>query len=175
MLLTYLCTYNEHLPQGAPTSAYISNLVLKEFDEELGKWCCQNNISYTRYSDDMTFSGMTFSNELIPRVRKMLSKLGLELNNKKTHLIHHSNRQIVTGIIVNEKCTLDKNYKKKIRQEMYYLTKYGIDSHCSKINCQDKLHYLASLKGKILYVLQIDQNNQEFINYKNTINKLIQK
>ena len=44
MLLTYLCTYNGYLPQGAPTSAYISNLVMKDFDDELGNWCDKNNI-----------------------------------------------------------------------------------------------------------------------------------
>ena len=72
MLLTYLCTYDDHLTQGSPTSAYISNLVMKEFDEELGNWCEENNISYTRYSDDMTFSGSFNPNDIILKVRKML-------------------------------------------------------------------------------------------------------
>lgn len=77
MILTYLCTYNNHLTQGSPTSPYISNLVMKEFDEELGNWCNLRNISYTRYSDDMTFSGQFNPSELIVKVRKMLYKLGL--------------------------------------------------------------------------------------------------
>ena len=55
-LLTHLCTYNGKLPQGAPTSPYIANLVMKHFDENLGKWCKNRNITYTRYCDDMTFS-----------------------------------------------------------------------------------------------------------------------
>ena len=88
MILTYLCTYDDYLMQGAPTSAYISNLVMKEFDEVLGLWCEENNISYTRYSDDMTFSGEFNPREVIVKVRKMLYKLGLELNNKKIHIIH---------------------------------------------------------------------------------------
>lgn len=173
MLLTYLCTYDEHLPQGAPTSAYISNLVLKDFDEEIGYWCEQHNIAYTRYSDDMTFSGNFNPSDLIKKVRKMLYKLGLELNNEKIHFINNSNRQVVTGIVVNERLAIEKTYKKKIRQEMYYIKKYGIKSHLCRIGCNDKDKYIASLKGKILYVLQIDKSNGEFINYKNIINKLI--
>ena len=50
---------------------------MKEFDEELGNWCNLRNISYTRYSDDMTFSGQFNPSELIVKVRKMLYKLGL--------------------------------------------------------------------------------------------------
>lgn len=55
-LLSHLTTYNDYLPQGAPTSPYLSNLVLRKFDYVVGKWCSSNNINYTRYSDDMTFS-----------------------------------------------------------------------------------------------------------------------
>ncbi|MCI8575687.1 MAG: RNA-directed DNA polymerase [Bacilli bacterium] len=75
MLLTYLCTYNEHLTQGSPTSAYISNLVMKDFDEEIGSWCDLNKITYTRYSDDMTFSGDFNPSKIITKVRSLLYKL----------------------------------------------------------------------------------------------------
>lgn len=113
MLLTKLCTYQDHLPQGAPTSAYVSNLVMKEFDEEIGTWCKNNNISYTRYSDDMTFSGDMNPIQIIAKVRKMLYKLGLELNAQKTHLIHNSASQNVTEIVVNEKIQVSSKYRKK--------------------------------------------------------------
>ena len=49
--------YDNKLPQGAPTSGYISNIVMREFDEKIGRYCNQNSICYTRYSDDMSFSG----------------------------------------------------------------------------------------------------------------------
>lgn len=57
VLLIKLCTYDDYLPQGAPTSPYLSNLALKSFDEYIGDFCEKQNISYTRYSDDLTFSG----------------------------------------------------------------------------------------------------------------------
>ena len=173
MILTYLCTYQDHLIQGAPTSAYISNLVMKDFDNVIGEWSNSNNISYTRYSDDMTFSGDFNPSEIITKVRKMLSKLGLELNDDKIHVIKKSANQNVTGLVVNEKVQTSNKYRKKIRQEVYYIKKYGLSSHLKRLNIQDKDKYLHSLYGKILYVLQIDKNNQEFITYKKIIKEYL--
>lgn len=172
MLLTYLCTYNDYLPQGAPTSSYISNLVLKDFDEVLGAWCEEQNIAYTRYSDDMTFSGDFNPNIIIKKVRKMLYKLGLEINEQKIHVVHNSSKQIVTGIVVNKKISIDKNYKKKIRQEIYYINKFGLESHLDKLNINNREEYLSTLYGKILFVLQIENNNKEFKKYKLIIKNL---
>ena len=76
---------------------------MKEFDEELGAWCELNDISYTRYSDDMTFSGSFHPSILITKVRNLLYKLGLELNDEKIHIVHRSSSQNVTGIVVNDK------------------------------------------------------------------------
>ena len=175
MILTYLCTYQDHLIQGAPTSAYISNLVMKDFDNVIGEWSNSNNISYTRYSDDMTFSGDFNPSEIITKVRKMLSKLGLELNDDKIHVIKKSANQNVTGLVVNEKVQTSNKYRKKIRQEVYYIKKYGLSSHLKKLNIQDKDKYLNSLYGKISYVLQIDNDNKEFMSYKTIIKEYLSK
>ena len=173
MILTYLCTYNDHLTQGCPTSAYISNLVMKEFDEELGAWCELNDISYTRYSDDMTFSGSFHPNILITKVRNLLYKLGLELNDEKIHIVHRSSSQNVTGIVVNDKIQVNIKYRNKIRQEIYYIKKFGLKSHLEKCKISiNSIKYLNMLYGKILYVLQIDESNEEFIVYKQFVEKL---
>ena len=170
ILLTYLCTYYDYLPQGAPTSAYISNLVMKDFDEKIGYFCDSNNISYTRYSDDMTFSGDFNPGIIISRVRKMLRKLNLELNDNKTCIITNSQKQSVTGIVVNEKMQVSVEYRKKIRQEIYYIKKYGITSHLEFRNIKvEKVEYIKKLYGKILYVLQINNEDKEFLKYKKFI------
>ncbi len=173
MLLTYLCTYDDHLTQGSPTSAYISNLVMKNYDEEIGSWCEDNNISYTRYSDDMTFSGIFNPSEIIRKVRKMLYKLSLKLNNDKICVVKKSSNQSVTGITVNTKMQVNIKYRKKIRQEVYFIQKYGLKSHLAKCNikCSEK-KYLNKLYGKILYVLQINEDDLEFRKYKEIISKL---
>ena len=173
ILLTVLCTYYGSLPQGAPTSAYISNLVMKDFDYEIGNYCKENNITYTRYSDDMTFSGDFNPSKIISKVRKLLYKLNLKINNKKIKVIYNYYSQNVTGIVVNEKIQVSNKYRKKIRQELYYINKYGIESHIKRKNIINKKKYINSLYGKVIYVLQINQFDKEFINYKMIIKNMI--
>lgn len=173
MLLTHLCTYHDHLIQGSPTSAYISNIVMKEFDKELGEWCNAKKISYTRYSDDMTFSGNIDSGEVITKVRELLSLLGLKLNNDKIHVIGKSSSQNVTGITVNEKVQVNRKFRNKIRQEVYYIEKFGLDNHLKRLSTGiDSKKYINQLQGKIAYVLQINENDLEFKEYKKKINDL---
>ena len=166
ILLTMLCYYKESLPQGAPTSPAITNIIMYDFDEKIGKYCGENNISYSRYCDDITFSGDFNEKAVIFVVKDELRKLGLFLKSRKTAVIPNTKRQTVTGIVVNEKIGLTKEYKNKIRQEIYYIKKYGIDGHLSKIGCQDKQYYLNSLKGRVAFVLQTVPNDEEFLRYK---------
>ena len=107
-LLTNICTYNGQLPQGAPTSPYIANLVMKHFDEKIGHWCKERNIAYTRYCDDMTFSGNKADIRrvhIVRKVKSMLYRMGFALNDNKTVYITSSQQQRVTGVVVNEKAT----------------------------------------------------------------------
>ena len=172
-LLAHLTTYDDYLPQGAPTSPYLSNLVLRDFDYKVGKWCNDNRINYTRYSDDMTFSMNEYHKDLIRFIRINLYKCGLELNNDKICLIDSSKQQKITGIVVNDKIQVDFTYRKKIRQELYYINKYGVDSHIKKIKTTNKEKYLKSLYGRILFVLSVDPKNKDFIEYKKIIRKVI--
>ena len=173
-LLTNLCTYNELLPQGAPTSAYISNIVMLDFDIAIGTYCEEHNICYTRYCDDMTFSGNFSQKEIIKFVSSELSKLGLSINKEKIKLITKKSRQVVTGIVVNKKIQVNIDYRKNIRKHLYFIKKYGLSSHMNHLKISiSKEKYLNQLLGKINFVLQIDNNNQEFIDYKKYILKLI--
>lgn len=171
ILLTMLCYYKESLPQGAPTSPAITNIILYDFDEKVGAFCTAKNIAYTRYCDDMTFSGDFDEGKVISFVKSELYGLGLFLKNRKTVVIPASRRQTVTGIVVNEKLNITKEYKKSIRQEMYYIQKFGIDEHLNKLGISDKRGYLLSLKGRIAFVLQTLPNNREFLEYKEIFNQ----
>lgn len=167
ILLSLLCIYKDALPQGAPTSPIISNIIMKEFDNIVGDWCKEKNIRYTRYCDDMTFSGNFNHTEVIYFVKRELKKIGLYLNDSKTVVANKGQKQIVTGILVNEKINTPSLYRKKIRQELYYCKKFGIGSHLQKkqldIGEQD---YLQKLLGKVNYVLSVDATNSEMIGYK---------
>lgn len=176
MLLANLCTYNNSLPQGAPTSGYISNIVLRSFDEKIGLFCKNNDIEYTRYCDDMTFSGDFNTRKLIKKVNELLYEEGFCLNKKKIVVVNKKARQQVTGIVVNNKLSIRKSYKKKIRQEVYYINKFGLKSHLikRKIKLEEK-DYLNKLLGKINFVLQVEKNNLEFQKYKNYVTHLIRR
>ena len=169
ILLTMLCYYKESLPQGAPTSPAITNIIMYDFDETVGAFCNKKKISYTRYCDDMTFSGEFNEKEIINFVRNELSKLGLHLKNRKTAVVLSTKRQTVTGIVVNEKLNISKEYKKNIRQEMYYIKKFGLDEHLNKSGITDKHQYLLSLRGRIAFVLQTVPNDREFLEYQKFI------
>ena len=175
-LLTHLCIYQERLPQGAPTSPYIANLVMKNFDEKLGKWCSERYITYTRYCDDMTFSGNKTdirSANVVCKVRSMLYRMGFTLNDKKTVYISSSQQQRVTGIVVNEKPTLSREQRRTIRQEVYYCKRFGISDslqHQGLDISPDK--YLYSLIGRISFALQIEPDNCEMKEYFEIVKKL---
>ena len=167
ILLTMLCYYRESLPQGAPTSPAITNIIMYEFDERIGAYCSERGIAYTRYCDDMTFSGEFDEKEIITLVKEELRKLGLFLKNRKTAVINSTKRQTVTGIVVNEKLNITKEYKKKIRQEIYYIEKFGLESHIQRQGIADSVGYLTSLKGRIAFVLQTCPTDSEFLRCKN--------
>ena len=169
-MLTEFCCYEEYLPQGAPTSPAISNLVMKSFDNYMGAWCEEREINYTRYSDDMTFSGLFDEKKLKRKVRNYLLAMGFELNEKKTRLLGRHTRQTVTGIVVNEKPDVGRAYRRKVRAEVYYCKKYGAVEHlrrCEKKEWMnggqpDATRYLQHLLGKIQFVLQISPEDAQF-------------
>lgn len=174
ILLAMLCYHEDSLPQGAPTSPIITNIIMREFDEAVGQRFGEKNIAYTRYCDDMTFSGDFDEMQVISFVEEELKKLTLSLNRKKTHVISSSSRQTVTGITVNKKLNIPKEYKRRIRQEIFFCKKNGTEGHIENIASElSPLKYLHSLQGKINYVLQITPENEEFKSYRKEIAELI--
>lgn len=83
VMLTNLCCLDGCLPQGAPTSPMLSNILLKDFDNTVAKFTKEKKIRYTRYADDMTFSGDFNAGEVISFVKSKLYELGLRLNEEK--------------------------------------------------------------------------------------------
>ena len=172
VMLTNLCCLNGCLPQGAPTSPIISNIILKKFDDEVGKFTNEKKIRYTRYADDMTFSGDFNPGQIISFVKNRLYELGLKLNEEKTRTRKKSQRQEVTGIVVNEKMQLPKSVRRKIRQEIYYIRKFGLESHMQYCGIEKK-NYLSHLKGKIQYGLFINPYDYELQDYLSYLKKLM--
>ena len=164
ILLTMLCYHKDALPQGAPSSPAITNIILYEFDEQLGQWCREHGIAYTRYCDDMTFSGDFEPSEVIRYVRLELKKMGFLLNEQKTRIQRPGQQQTVTGIVVNAKLSIPADYRRKLRQELYYCRKFGILEHMQKIGLEiPENTYRMQLLGKVNYVLQVHPNDKDML------------
>ena len=167
ILLSILCVYKDSLPQGAPSSPAVSNIIMRDFDNTVGKWCLSQNITYTRYCDDMTFSGDFEPSDVISFVKSELLKMGFFLNDKKTVKACNGRKKMVTGVIVNDKLNAPIEYRKKLRQELYYCKKFGIDSHMARIGITlSREEYLRKLLGRVSYVLSINPENREMKDYK---------
>ena len=162
--LAYLCCYEYCLPQGAPTSPYLSNLRLLKFDENVAEYTIKHGIRYTRYADDLTFSGSFIPHYLIKNVSDWLYKEGFALNPQKTRVARKNARQEVTGIVVNSHMQVAKDERKKIRQEVYYIKKFGLDSHLSRVG-ETRRHYLNHLLGKINYACYVNPKDAELREY----------
>ena len=164
ILLTMLCYHKDALPQGAPSSPAITNIILYEFDELIGQWCRERGIAYTRYCDDMTFSGNFDPAEVIRFARLELKKLGFLLNVQKTRIQRPGQQQSVTGIVVNEKLSIPSDYRRKLRQELYYCRKFGIQEHLQKIGLEiPEDTYRMQLLGKVNYVLQVHPDDRDML------------
>lgn len=180
VFLSKLCCLNGHLPQGACTSPMLSNLCMSGIDKELGSYCNEKGITYTRYCDDITFSADKIEiPDLIDFVSALLERNGFRINKRKTHILHKGVSHNVTGIVCNEKMSIPSEYKRKIRQEMYYIDKYGLDEHLRHTN-QEKysgnyqaIQYLNSLIGRISYVLSVEGDNERMYQYRLTASGLL--
>lgn len=174
ILLSLLCVHRDALPQGAPTSPVISNIIMRDFDDAVGSWCAERNIAYTRYCDDMTFSGHFDPKTVKVFVKDQLKKAGFYVNDRKTVVARPGQQKTVTGIVVNDRPNASATYRKKLRQELYYCKTYGVYSHMCRTGVSvGEETYLRQLLGRINYVLSLDPLNEEMQGYKRWIKKQI--
>lgn len=173
IFLAKVCCLDGHLPQGAATSGCLSNLVLKDFDASLMRYCSRNKLRYSRYADDVTISGKVIKfDSLNSLVDKEFSNIGLKRHLGKTALRGQHVRQEVTGIVVNEKLSAGRDYLRNLRQEFYYIRKFGLLGHARKIDDNNPRILLESIIGKHAYALFIDPKNLELKNQKKALLKI---
>ncbi|MBN1367296.1 MAG: RNA-directed DNA polymerase [Dehalococcoidales bacterium] len=115
-LLSDLCSLNGRLPQGAPTSPALANLVFKPVDLELQDLAKRWNCTYSRYADDIAISGNnTFSNKDIKSISDILKQWGFNINHKKTRIVGSGGSQILTGLVVNTSGLPPRNKRRRWR------------------------------------------------------------
>lgn len=158
--LAKICCFQGGLAQGAPTSPALSNILLYSLDKRLDLLSQKFELKYTRYADDMTFSGRYISAQFLEIVESIIDDFGLVLNKSKSRLHTKLGQRIVTGIsVVGDTLKLPKSKKRELRQEIHLIRKYGYISYISKKKI-NKPNYLASLQGRIQFWLQIEPNNE---------------
>lgn len=118
-LLTRLCTHEGGLPQGAPTSPCLSNLVNHRLDRRLVGLATRHGAVYSRYADDITFSLKTRNRvaalDMIKASARILIRHGYELQETKTRIVTRSRRQMVTGLVVNDRPRLPREKRRLLR------------------------------------------------------------
>lgn len=155
-LLTKLCTNDRNvLPQGAPSSPSISNRVVLKLDKRLGKLAESIGADYSRYADDITFSGKKTIASVVPLVVSIIEEEGFTVNRKKTRLQYKYKRQEVTGLIVNDKISTPRKLEREIQNAIYFINKYGVFDHMKHIKCE-KLFYRDHLYGIAYYIHMVD-------------------
>ena len=165
--LAKICTYKNRLPQGAPSSPYLSNIVFIPVDEEIQKYCEGNLIAYSRYADDLSFSTNTKESllELEEIVKQILLKYGFSLNFKKTRLYTGKNRMSVTGLAMNSgRPSLGKRRKREIKAKLFY-----------RLVKDDKSITNEQINGYLSYVKDVEVEFYYFLlNYVNKLHQLKQ-
>lgn len=157
--LASICCYDGALGQGSPASPYLTNILLKKYDEKLYRLGLSYNLNYSRYADDITFSGNYIPCNFINIIEIITSEYGLNINKKKTVLYTKPGKRIVTGLSVNGKSlTLPRSAKREIKKDVYFIKTFGYLSHITSRKIADPF-YLDSLLGRLAFWRQVEPNN----------------
>jgi len=157
----YVATGSRALPQGACTSPALSNLVARRLDARLTGLCAKLGWAYTRYADDMTFSGgdeqAARVGYLMARVRHIIQDEGFHLNAAKTRILYPSTAQTVTGIVVNGRAGVKRKVVRRLRAILHRTAREGLAAQ----NRRNHPNFRSWLQGMIAYVGMVNPTQGE--------------
>ncbi len=149
-IFTNICTYKNALPQGGPCSPKLANLSAWQLDLRIQGYVGKRAITYTRYADDMSFSGSNSVKiiKALPMLKKIISDEHFEVNNQKTRISGLARAKIVTGLILsNDSISIGREKYKNLRSKIYQLT---IEANQSNQNL------LFEVQGWLSYLNSVD-------------------
>lgn len=146
-------TVQDELPSGFSTSPHLSNVVFLATDLKLAELATQLDLAYTRFADDLTFSG-DFGDEVLDAVRMTLSTEGWDLSERKTRFMRRGGPQYVTGLYVGaaDRPHVPRRIKRRLRQQFYYMAQYGFASAMDR----GEVLYKRQAYGWVRYVGQAE-------------------
>ena len=147
-LLTNICVFEDSLPQGSPCSPKLANLISWRLDVRVRGYAGRRGIAYTRYADDLTFSGLNPS--VVSKIKSQIEYIAkdewFEINKEKTHISGPSRAKKITGLVLSkDSFGIGKKKFNLLRAKLHYLTKPGQQNN-SKLFDHTK-GYLAFLKS----------------------------
>lgn len=159
-VLAQLTCYNGSLPQGAPSSPIITNLICNILDMKLLKIAKKYKLDYSRYADDLTFStnNKNFdkkSEEFFNQLEIIIKQSGFKINPQKTRLQFKQSRQIVTGLVVNKKVNITREFYKNTRAMANSLYKTGA------FTINGTKGTLKQLEGRFSFINHINKVNNK--------------
>ena len=148
------------LPQGACTSPALSNLLCRSLDRRLAGIAKRLGFNYSRYADDLTFSGpdRSLAGRMIAAARRILSAEGFQENIDKTHVMGQGARQEVTGIVVNHAVPrLPREAKRRLRAMLHNVAKHGLDA----ANTERHPFFENYLRGWVAYAVMVEPTRRD--------------
>jgi retron-type reverse transcriptase len=151
----YISVGPRHLVQGAPTSPALANLVAWRLDRRLTGLAAKYGFSYTRYADDLTFSGddAAVVGSLITNVKRIVADERFILNDAKTHVARRARRQVVTGLVVNDQVATPRQLRRRLRAILHNAQR---DAHLGdssqETSARRPMPAYGSIRGLIAFV-----------------------
>lgn len=157
--LASICCLDNCLPQGAATSPALSNIITYGLDSRLSGLSLKYGLIYSRYADDLTFSGDKISIKTKEIILKIIIEQGFVINKEKIHLCRSKGKRIVTGLsVAGQKLMVPREYKRKLRQDVHYIIKYSHVSQAKYRGIKNPF-FLDSIYGKLVFWNNIEPNN----------------
>ena len=147
-ILTKLTTFERHLPQGAPTSTTLANLVLYSVDAPIRTECNRRNVRYSTWVDDLAFSGDS-AREVINLAAGALRSSGFASPHKKQKIMGSGSRKVLNNVLMGRFPTVLRERYSQLRSGIHKLRTRQVSKHEFKA-------YLRSLEGSISQVGSID-------------------
>jgi RNA-directed DNA polymerase len=149
------------LPQGAPTSPLLANLVASRLDKRIGKLALKQNFKYSRYADDLCISSNEKKN--LPSIlflTKIIEEEGFYINKEKIKYSKAGMKQYVTGLSITNGVSIEKKKRREIFTHLFFATKYGLQSHLLKLKEKGtyRTNYQNWLLGNISYQYSINKD-----------------
>jgi hypothetical protein len=148
-MLVDICTAEGDLPVGAPTSPTLLNRVLWRSDEMLAQAAEQRGLRYTRYADDLSFSGGDVAVQMLGVARRTLAQIGLALDPKKTNIFRRGRRQMVTGLVVNQQVSVPRHIRRRLRAAVHRVEQGG-EAHWDGAE-----QSAAAIRGRVAFVKMV--------------------